>query len=46
VNYEDNATREAGAISYLLYTSFGMSTENSVEGAKFINAKPVHFPRG
>jgi cell migration-inducing and hyaluronan-binding protein len=44
VNYEDNATREAGAISYLLYTSFGMSTENSVEGAKFINAKPVHFP--
>jgi cell migration-inducing and hyaluronan-binding protein len=44
VNYEDNDTREAGAISYLLYTSFGMSTENSVRGAKFINAKPVHFP--
>ncbi len=44
VNYEDNDTREAGAISYLLYTSFGMSTENSVRGAKFVNAKPVHFP--
>ena len=25
-------------------TSFGMSTENSVEGAKFVNAKPVDFP--
>jgi cell migration-inducing and hyaluronan-binding protein len=44
VNYEDNATREAGAISYLLYTSFGMNVENSVKGAKFVNAKPVHFP--
>jgi cell migration-inducing and hyaluronan-binding protein len=44
VNFEDNDTREAGAISYLLYTSFGMSVENSVEGAEFINAKPVHFP--
>ncbi len=44
VNYADNDTREAGAISYLLYTSFGMSVENSVQGATFINAKPVHFP--
>ncbi len=44
VNYEDNDTRETGAISYLLFTSFAMSVENSVEGAKFINAKPVHFP--
>jgi cell migration-inducing and hyaluronan-binding protein len=44
VNYADNATRDAGAISYLLYTSFGMSTENSVEGVTFENAKPVHFP--
>jgi hypothetical protein len=43
-NYEDNATRKTGAISYLLYTSFGMSVENSVEGATFINAKPVYFP--
>jgi cell migration-inducing and hyaluronan-binding protein len=44
VNYADNDTRDAGALSYLLFTSFGMSTHNSVEGAKFVNAKPVHFP--
>ncbi len=44
VNFEDNATRETGAISYLLYTGFGASTENSVEGLTFENAKPVHFP--
>ena len=44
VNYQDNATRKTGAISYLLFTSFGVSTENSVEGAKFVNAKPVYFP--
>src|SRR5690606_3562952 len=44
VNYQDNATRKAGAISYLLYTSAGISTENSIEGAKFIDAKPVYFP--
>ncbi len=44
VNYEPNATRNAGAISYLMYTSFGMSTENAIEGAKFVNAKPVYFP--
>ena len=44
VNYADNDTREAGAISYLLYTSFGMSTENTTKGLDFVNAKPVHFP--
>lgn len=44
VNFEDNATRQTGAISYLLYTGFGASTENSVEGLTFKNAKPVHFP--
>jgi cell migration-inducing and hyaluronan-binding protein len=44
VNYQDNATRKTGAISYLLFTSFGMSSNNSVERAKFINAKPVYFP--
>ncbi len=44
VNYEDNATRKTGALSYLMYTSAGVSTENSIEGAKFINAKPVYFP--
>ena len=45
VNYQPNALREAGAISYLLFTSFGMSTENMVEGASFENAQPVHFPQ-
>jgi cell migration-inducing and hyaluronan-binding protein len=44
VNYEDNDTRDAGALSYLLYTSFGMHPENSAKGLEFINAKPVHFP--
>jgi hypothetical protein len=44
VNFEDNATRKTGAISYLLYTSFGISSNNSIERAKFVNAKPVYFP--
>jgi hypothetical protein len=44
VNYQDNATRKTGAISYLLYTSFGMSSNNTVRRSKFINAKPVYFP--
>jgi cell migration-inducing and hyaluronan-binding protein len=44
VNFQDNATRKTGAISYLLYTSFGMSTNNTIQRAKFINAKPVYFP--
>jgi cell migration-inducing and hyaluronan-binding protein len=44
VNYQPNTLRDAGAMSYLLFTSFGMSTENSVEGLKFVNSKPVDFP--
>jgi cell migration-inducing and hyaluronan-binding protein len=44
INFKDNATRKTGAMSYLLFTSFGMSVENSVRGAKFVNAKPVYFP--
>jgi hypothetical protein len=43
-NFEDNATRKTGAISYLMYTSFGVSSNNSVEHVRFINAKPVYFP--
>ncbi len=43
-NYQDNDTRKAGAISYLLYSNFPISTENSVEGLVFDNAKPVHYP--
>jgi cell migration-inducing and hyaluronan-binding protein len=44
VNFQDNSTRKTGAISYLLYTSYGMSSNNTVKRAKFINAKPVYFP--
>jgi hypothetical protein len=44
VNFQDNATRKTGAVSYLLFTSFGMSSNNTVQRAKFINAKPVYFP--
>jgi hypothetical protein len=44
VNYQDNATRKTGAISYLLFTSFGMSSNNTVSRSKFIDAKPVYFP--
>jgi cell migration-inducing and hyaluronan-binding protein len=43
-NFQDNAQRKTGAISYLLYTSFGVSSNNSVEKVKFENAKPVYFP--
>ncbi|MET0281518.1 MAG: hypothetical protein ABW278_10405, partial [Steroidobacteraceae bacterium] len=45
VNYQDNARRETGALSWLLFTSSGITTENTIKGAKFINAKPVHFPK-
>ncbi len=44
VNFQDNATRKTGAISYLLYTSFGMSSNNTIERAKFINAEAGVFP--
>ena len=44
VNFQDNATRKSGALSYLLYSSFPISTNNDVEGPKFENAKPVYFP--
>lgn len=44
VNFVPNATRDAGALSYLMYTSFGQSSENAIEGARFINAKQVSFP--
>jgi len=44
VNYQANELRDAGALSYLLFTSFGMSTSNWTKGIKFENAKPVSFP--
>ena len=44
MNYEDNATRKTGAISNLLFSSFGVSTNNAFERLRFVNAKPVYFP--
>jgi len=43
-NFKPNTTRDASAVSYLMYTSFGMSSKNAIEGAKFIDSKPVDFP--
>jgi cell migration-inducing and hyaluronan-binding protein len=43
-NFEDNATRKTGALSYLLFTSFGVSSNNLIEHVKFENAKPAYFP--
>src|SRR5690606_31546984 len=45
VNYQDNALRQTGALSWLLFTSSGVTTDNTIKGAKFVNAKPVHFPK-
>jgi cell migration-inducing and hyaluronan-binding protein len=44
MNYEDNDTRKTGALSYLMYTSFAVTTNNSAENVEFVNAKPVYFP--
>jgi hypothetical protein len=43
-NFEDNATRKTGALSYLLFTSFGVSSNNTIEKVKFEKAKPAYFP--
>jgi cell migration-inducing and hyaluronan-binding protein len=43
-NFQDNATRKTGALSYLLFTSFGVSSNNAIEHVKFENAKPAYFP--
>src|SRR5690606_40293695 len=39
VNYQDNALRKTGALSWLLFTSAAVSTESTVEGAEFVNAR-------
>src|SRR5690606_27499971 len=44
VNYQDNATRKTGALSQLLFSSFAMSTDNSVARSTFVDAKPVYYP--
>src|SRR5580693_5192645 len=45
VNFQDNNQRGSGALSWLLYTGAGVTTENTVKSAKYINAKPVYFPK-
>ena len=45
VNFQDNKLRKTGALSFLLFTSAGLSTGSSISGAKFVNAKPVYFPK-
>ena len=44
VNYQDNDRRKTGALSWLLFTSSGVTTASTIKGAKFVNAKPVYFP--
>src|SRR6056300_722805 len=45
VNFQDNEQRMTGALSFLLYTSAGLSTNSSIQGAEFVNAKPAYFPK-
>jgi cell migration-inducing and hyaluronan-binding protein len=44
VNFQDNDQRKTGALSFLLFTSAGLSTGSTIKGAEFVNAKPVYFP--
>ena len=44
VNFQDNEMRKTGALSFLLFTSAGLSTNSTIKGAEFVNAKPVYFP--
>src|SRR5690606_5627533 len=45
VNFQDNEVRKTGALSFLMFTSAGLSTGSTIQGAKFVNAKPVYFPK-
>jgi cell migration-inducing and hyaluronan-binding protein len=45
VNFQDNDQRKTGALSFLLFTSAGVSTGSTISGAEFVNAKPVYFPK-
>jgi cell migration-inducing and hyaluronan-binding protein len=45
VNFQDNARRKTGALSFLMFTSAGLSTGSTIRGAKFVDAKPVYFPK-
>jgi cell migration-inducing and hyaluronan-binding protein len=45
VNFQDNKQRGSGALSWLMFTSSGVTTENTIKRAKYVNAKPVYFPK-
>jgi cell migration-inducing and hyaluronan-binding protein len=45
VNYQTNDQRGSGALSWLLYTSSGVTTENTIKGATYVNSNPVYFPK-
>ena len=45
VNFQDNKQRGSGALTWLLFTGAAVTTENTVKSAKYINAKPVYFPK-
>ena len=45
VNFQDNKQRAAGALTWLFFTGAGVTTENTIKGAKYINAKPVYYPK-
>src|SRR5688500_17066005 len=45
VSFQDNKQRGSGALTWLLFTGAGVTTENTVKGAKFVNAKPAYFPK-
>ncbi len=44
MNFQDNFMRKTGALSWLLFTGAAVTTESTVEGAQFVNAKRVYFP--
>jgi cell migration-inducing and hyaluronan-binding protein len=37
--------RKTGALSWLLYTSATVTTQSTIKGATYVNAKPVYFPK-
>jgi hypothetical protein len=45
MNYQPNAQRGAGALSWLMFTSSGVTTENTIKGATYVNSNPVYFPK-
>src|ERR1700722_20288052 len=45
VNFQDNDRRKTGALSWLLFASSGASTGSTISRAKFVNSKPVYFPK-